>query len=308
MDKKSFTIVATDADEGLRLDRWLAKATEISSRSRAAELIDRGLVRSGAASLKASTKVRSGMIVQVEIPAAPSGVLIAREGDLNILFEDEDVVVVDKPVGLVVHPAPGHSDDTLVNLLLHHVKDLSMGFQENRPGIVHRIDRDTSGLLVIAKNDQAHHSLAAQFKAKSTNRTYWAITGAAPVPAQGVRKSYLARHPTDRKKFASTTKPGLGKLAITHYRTLATSGKASWVECRLETGRTHQIRVHLSELGAPILGDPIYGGKFKNSAPRLMLHAMELGFTHPRSGERLNFRSPWPELGLKTLRELGFKP
>lgn len=297
--------IVTEQHANLRLDRWLATLDFISSRSRAGDLIDQGLVTLNGRALKASYKVVPGTSIRIDLPAAPKSELEPLSAPLEILFEDDDLVVINKASGLVVHPAAGHAQDTLVNILLHHVQNLSMGFNENRPGIVHRLDRDTSGILVVAKSDQAHHHLAAQFRDKSVHRIYWAIVAGAPMPGQSQLKSYLARHPNDRKRFASHA-GGVGKLAITHYKTLQKSKGMAWIECRLETGRTHQIRVHLSELGHPILGDIIYGGKFKKSAPRLLLHASELGFVHPRSGSRLSFRVPWPEQICDFLTEHGF--
>jgi 23S rRNA pseudouridine1911/1915/1917 synthase len=293
---------------GLRLDKWLAGLEFIPSRSRAAELIDRGLVTKGGKALKASYRLQSGDRIQVEIPPPEPSELQPLDAPLDLLFEDEDLVVLNKPAGLVVHPAAGHAQDTLVNILLHHVGKLSMGFNEGRPGIVHRLDRDTSGVLVVAKNDMAHHHLAAQFKHKTAHRIYWAITHGVPQRSPQTVRSYLARHPTDRKKFASR-QDEQGKLAITHFKTLKSlPSKMSWLECRLETGRTHQIRVHLSESGLPILGDRLYGRKDKyiNSLNRVALHACELGFEHPRSHEKMLFRVGWPKELAELCDELGF--
>lgn len=298
--------IVSEQHAGLRLDRWLATLDFIPSRSRASELIDRGLVTLNGKTLKASYKVAPGTSIQIELPPVTDGALTPLEAPLDILFEDEDLIVVNKPSGLVVHPAAGHAQDTLVNILLHHAKDLSMGFHERRPGIVHRLDRDTSGVLVVAKNDETHHDLSVQFKEKTVHRIYWAVAAGEFKPAQGIVRSNLARHPGDRKRFASSG-TNAGKNAVTHYRAIQRVDLFTWVECRLETGRTHQIRVHLSELGHPIAGDPIYGGKYKKAAPRLMLHACELGFVHPRSRARLTFKEPWPDQALKFLSDAGFK-
>lgn len=312
---KQYLIVENTADSQ-RLDKWLATSELVSSRSRAAELIDLGLVTSNGKSLKASYKVRSGEQICVEIPEKQSLDLQPLAQPLDVLYQDEDLIVVNKPSGLVVHPAFGHAQDTLVNILLHHVSDLSVGFSQNRPGIVHRLDRDTSGILVVAKNDRAHHSLAAQFKQKTTHRIYWALTSGQLRTKQGTFRSYLGRHATDRKRFASQAE-GKGKLAITHFKVLDSGSlrpadsKASvpvhWLQCRLETGRTHQIRVHLSENGLPILGDPIYGGKFRRAIRRLALHACELGFEHPRTLERMTFRVGWPDDLKAAVKLCGFK-
>ncbi|MEK7355782.1 MAG: RluA family pseudouridine synthase, partial [Bdellovibrionota bacterium] len=227
--------------------------------------------------------------------------------------EDSELLVVDKPAGLVVHPAYGHAQDTLVNALLHHTQDLSMGFNEQRPGLVHRIDKDTSGLLVIAKNEAAQRFIAMQFQAKTTHRLYLAIAFGRFAKESGTYSSYLKRHPDDRKRVASVPVnadgTSEGKLAITHYRVIQYhSTGLSLVELRLETGRTHQIRVHLSENQHPIAGDDTYGGKTRANGlkavhlrktiqemPRFALHAAELGFDHPTTHERMIFKAPWPK-------------
>lgn len=277
--------------DGLRLDKWMTGLEFIPSRSRAAELIERGLVTIGGRALKASYKVRAGDVITITMPPPEPSELVPWDHPLDILFEDDDLVVVDKPSGLVVHPAAGHAQDTLVNILLHRVGRLSMGFNERRPGIVHRLDRDTSGILVAAKNDFAHTQLAAQFKAKTAHRVYWALVHGTPKRKDGTITTHLARHPADRKRFASAAR---GKRAVTHWRVLASHGDLSWMRLQLETGRTHQIRVHLSEMGFPIVGDPIYGRR-KEDGVRLALHATELGFTHPRTGQTLAFSRVWPE-------------
>jgi len=295
---KSVHNITVSPEQSLqRLDKWLSTLDFIPSRSRAAELIERGLVTLNGVRLKASQKIAPGLVVQIEIPAPEPAGLTAWNAPLEILFEDSDLIVVNKPAGLVVHPAAGHAQDTLVNILLHHVGELAMGFNEARPGIVHRLDRDTSGILVVAKNDLAHQSLAQQFKDRSTHRIYWAIVHGRPAGVAGTIKSLLSRHPTDRKRFASHE--GKGKSAVTHFKVLRSNKNYSWIQLKLETGRTHQIRVHLSEKGLPILGDPIYGARVKDKkldfVTRMALHACELGFTHPRSGEKLFFTAPWPE-------------
>ncbi|MBX3020397.1 MAG: RluA family pseudouridine synthase [Bdellovibrionales bacterium] len=297
--KTEHLLTVSDEHSGLRLDKWLSIFDIVASRSRAAELIDRGLVTLNGKALKASYKVQSDDIIRVELPAAQPSKLIPLDAPLDILFEDEDVVVVNKPAGLVVHPAAGHAQDTLVNLLLHHVDSLSMGFNEQRPGIVHRLDRDTSGVLVVAKNDAAHRNLAAQFKDKTTHRVYHALVHGVPKAHLGTLTTRLARHPQNRKRFASTGSDA-GKLAITHYQVLqSVPAKISLLQCRLETGRTHQIRVHLSEAGHALVGDVIYGSKSRKPADlelgRLGLHAAELGFSHPRTHKPLLFKQAWPE-------------
>lgn len=305
-------ITVTEEQAKQRLDKWLSQLDIMPSRSRAADLIERGLVTLNGKVLKASQKLNAGDVIRVEIPEPPPKTLQPMAGDLDIMFEDEDLMVINKPAGLVVHPAAGHAQDTLVNIILHHVgkfsSRLSMGFGEQRPGIVHRLDRDTSGIIVVAKNDLAHHSLSDQFRKKTAHRVYWALVQGVPPRTEATLNSYLARHPQDRKKFASSEKKQ-GKLAITHYKEIQSlPSKISWLKCVLETGRTHQIRVHMSEAGLPILGDPLYGPR-KNSVhiTRMALHAVELGFVHPRTQEKMFFHAGWPEALATMARELGFK-
>lgn len=281
--------------DGLRLDKFLSTLDFIPSRSRAGELITLGLVRREGHPLKASVKVAVDWEIEIHLPPPRPTALQPLDQPIDIVYEDDDLVVVDKPAGLVVHPAAGHAQDTLVNILLHHVGQLAMGFGEQRPGIVHRLDRDTSGILVVAKNDFAHRHLAQQFRLKTAHRIYWCLTHGWARPPKGVIDTQLGRHPRDRKRFASVA---AGKRAVTHFETIETAPniKASWIRCRLETGRTHQIRVHLSEAGLPILGDVIYGRgtKLDTGVGRLALHARELGFNHPRDERPLFFSRDWP--------------
>jgi len=313
--------------EGVRLDRLLAEHPSIQSRTKAAQLCSLGLVSLNDKPQKPSFKPEPGSQVRVQLPIqTPPSKLEAYNFPLEIIFEDNQLVVVNKPAGLVVHPSLGHESNTLVNALLYHIKNLSMGFQENRPGIVHRLDKDTSGILVIAKNDQSHAFLAKQFKEKTVHRIYHAVVFGRPKKNSGTCRSYLHRHPNDRKRFASIpnqeneVNPS-GKLAITHYKTLSTSlNGLSLIECRLETGRTHQIRVHLSEIGHPIIGDKIYGGlnRTKNlksiklrkmiyNIDRIALHARELAFIHPTTGKLLSYSTQWPDPMIELLTEIGFK-
>ncbi len=304
---------------GHRLDRYLGSKEKIGSRTRAVQLIESGHITVNGKTPKSSLFLKQGDVIIVKIPTTPTpSKLEPLNLKLDIVYEDDDVIVVNKPAGLVVHPAAGHAQDTLVNALLNYTTNLAMGFNEARPGIVHRIDRDTSGLLVVAKNDNAHHALAAQFKQKSTHRIYWAITYGLYPANLGTFESKLARHPHDRKRFASTQKEG--KIAITHYKQIKTFNKEfSLLELKLDTGRTHQIRVHVSESGHPIVGDTLYGGgpKTKNikngnakdiimNMKRFALHACELGFTHPKTQEVLLFKSPWPEDLQPLVSALGF--
>jgi 23S rRNA pseudouridine1911/1915/1917 synthase len=304
---------------GLRLDKALVLRSEITTRSRAAHLIENGLVQVNSKLAKASTVLKAQDKIVITLPEPEPTELVPYDFPLDILFEDEDLIVINKPSGLVVHPAAGHFQDTLVNALLFHTKNLSMKFGEQRPGIVHRLDKETSGILVVAKNDQAHENLTRQFKARTIHRIYFCICMGVPRPPKGVIESYLARHPTDRKRYASlmtperkiqTTRepePTFGKWAVTHYETLKSHSGLSLCRLKLETGRTHQIRVHLSEKGTPIVGDTLYGADKKiksiesqklqaelKDLDRFLLHAAELGFAHPKTGQDLYFQQPWP--------------
>lgn len=311
---------------GQRIDKALVACPEVATRSQASRLIALGRVRLGGRIVKASHPTEPGEVYELAIPVIEKSELVPYDFPLDIVFEDDQLIVVNKPAGLVVHPACGHLDDTLVNALLHHTDDLSMGFNEQRPGLVHRIDKGTSGLLVIAKNDEAQRYLAMQFQRKTTHRVYWAITIGVPKPLGGTLRSHLRRHPEDRKRVASvpTAPPGmeqLGKLAITHYRVLEQHPAGlALVELKLETGRTHQIRVHLSEGGTPIVGDDTYGGikRLKNvkspkirelvtASARFALHAAELGFTHPTTHQRMSFKVSWPEDLRPLVEHLGFE-
>lgn len=298
-------------EDGQRVDAFLAAATGLS-RNRIAGLIDAGHVRGSTGPLtRSSHRVRAGEHFAVHVPDAAPLDTVAEDLPLAVVHEDEALIVIDKPAGMVVHPAPGHSRGTLVNALLHHCTDLAGIGGTLRPGIVHRIDKDTSGLLVVSKNDACHAHLQEQFRAHSVDRTYRALcarTHGAGIPEEGILfDTGHRRHPTDRKRF--TGQHGGPRRAITHVHALErfTEG-ALLIEARLETGRTHQIRVHLSEHGCPLLGDPLYGGRAAASTPlieRLALHATTLGFIHP-DGTRHHYHSPLPadfERALERLRE-----
>jgi 23S rRNA pseudouridine1911/1915/1917 synthase len=285
--------VAVDA----RLDVAIASLFPDLSRSRAASLVKDGRVRvDGAVVDRPSQPVRAGAAIEVDIPATTAAEAAPQDLPLHIVFEDEHLVVVDKEAGMVVHPGAGHADGTLVNALLHHVEDLSGIGGVERPGIVHRLDKETSGLLVVAKNDRAHQALSRQFADHTAGRTYLAICLGVPALASGTIRSSLGRHPGDRLRFASVDG---GKPAVTHWARLRTSGRISLIECRLETGRTHQVRVHLAESGWPILGDSLYfrGKPPASVAPlvmRTMLHARQLRLRHPETGAELVFDAPIP--------------
>jgi 23S rRNA pseudouridine1911/1915/1917 synthase len=290
------------AHAGWRLDRALAVAAPTLSRERLKSLIRSGAVeREGCAVRDPATKVRGDENFRVEVPEPIPARNEPQDIALTIVFEDEHLLVVDKPAGLVVHPAAGNFDGTLVNALLHHCGGSLSGIGGvARPGIVHRIDKDTSGLLVVAKTDVAHEGLAKQFAAHSIDRRYLAIVTGVPRMSEGTVDAPLARSSTNRKKIAIVGE-GRGKRAVTHWRRLKPLRDASLVECRLETGRTHQVRVHMASVGHPLLGDPVYGrskthGKLLNELQfqRQALHATQLGFTHPMTKHRLSFASPMP--------------
>ena len=291
------------AHAGWRLDRALADAVPILSRERLKALIRSGAVETEGKALRdPAVKVRGEEALRIAVPEAAPPHNEPQEIPLEIVFEDEHLLVVDKPAGLVVHPAAGNLDGTLVNALLHHCRGSLSGIGGvARPGIVHRIDKDTSGLLVVAKTDVAHEGLAKQFAAHTIERRYLAIVNGIPKAAQGTVDAPLARSATNRKKIA-IVEGKRGKRAVTHWRRLGVLADAALVECRLETGRTHQVRVHMASIGHPLLGDPVYGrsgkthGKLlsKLGFQRQALHAAGLGFTHPVTKNRLSFSSPMP--------------
>jgi 23S rRNA pseudouridine1911/1915/1917 synthase len=288
---------------GWRLDRALAAAVPTLSRERLKALIRSGAVEAGGKAVRdPATKVRGEEALRVAVPEPTPAHNEPQDIPLNIVFEDEHLLVVDKPAGLVVHPAAGNLDRTLVNALLHYCGGSLSGIGGvARPGIVHRIDKDTSGLLVVAKTDVAHEGLAKQFAAHSVDRRYLAIVDGVPKASEGKVDAPLARSATNRKKIA-VVEGSRGKRAVTHWRRLTMLKDAALVECRLETGRTHQVRVHMASIGHPLIGDPIYGrsgkthGKLLNELQfgRQALHAAELGFTHPVTKHRLSFSSPMP--------------
>ncbi len=287
-----------------RLDKALADATGLS-RERIKGLITDGAVElDGRLATGASAKVADGTPYAIALPPTAPLDTVAQDIPLAIVFEDEHLLVVDKPAGLVVHPAAGNADGTLVNALLHHCAGRLSGINGvARPGIVHRIDKDTSGLLVVAKTDAAHEGLAAQFAEHSIDRRYLAVCAGHPLPPVGTIATRLGRSDRDRKKMAVLPDASTrGKRAVTHYRTLRRLNHAALIECQLETGRTHQVRVHCASIGHPLLGDPVYGRtptQLRALLDRLdfrrqALHAAELGFTHPGTGERLHFRADPP--------------
>jgi 23S rRNA pseudouridine1911/1915/1917 synthase len=304
MDRGVSTIEARISDEagGWRLDRALAEALPNLSRERLKALIASGAVSDerGALARDPSRKAIAGSLFTVAVPAPTPAHNEAQAIALNIVFEDDYLIVIDKPAGLVVHPAAGNPDGTLVNALLHHCAGRLSGIGGvARPGIVHRIDKDTSGLMVAAKTDRAHEGLARQFAAHSIDRRYMAIVTGRPLPAEGKIDAPLARSASNRKKIAIV--PG-GKRAVTHYRTVTRLKESALVECRLETGRTHQVRVHMASIGNPLLGDPVYGRTKQVHRSiletlnfhRQALHAARLGFIHPVESVALAFDSEMP--------------
>jgi 23S rRNA pseudouridine1911/1915/1917 synthase len=317
--ERTLQIVVDAAQAGGRLDALIAAAVPELSRAQAQRLIEDGHVRFLSAAASKSARVREGDAIEVRVPAPTLLEVLPEPIPLAILFEDADVIVIDKPAGLVVHPAAGHASGTLVNALLFHCKDLSGIGGVLRPGIVHRLDKDTSGVMVATKTDRAHAALTAAFAAKSRGeagrleRTYLAITSPAPPAKTGTLRTQYGRHPIHRKKFSS--KVSSGKPAVTHWTIEdASLHEAALVRFRLETGRTHQIRVHASDHGWALVGDPVYGHKARDERiaevakklGRQALHAATLAFVHPATGNLLEFESAIPEdmqSALAALRE-----
>jgi 23S rRNA pseudouridine1911/1915/1917 synthase len=303
-DEDILTVALGDGAAGLRLDRALAEALPDLSRERLKTLIKGGRVAdaSGQVLWDPSAKATAPVTLAIRLPAPAPAHNVAQDLALVIAYEDEHLIVVDKPAGMVVHPAAGNLDGTMVNALLHHCAGQLSGIGGvARPGIVHRIDKDTSGLIVAAKHDKAHEGLAKQFAAHSIDRRYLAIATGRPMPANGTIEAALGRSGTNRKKMAVVAE-GRGKHAITHYRTIEPLKGATLVECRLETGRTHQVRVHMAHIGHPLVGDPVYGRVKKplsevlkaRNFVRQALHAAHLGFIHPVTGNRIALDSELP--------------
>ena len=290
VSEQAYCATVGDADAGERLDVFAAALAGIT-RSRAGALIRQGLARAdGEVQAKPGFKLKAGMAVRLEVPPTAPARAEAEDIHLDIVYEDEDLAVVFKPSGMVVHPAAGNETGTLVNALLARLDNLSGIGGEARPGIVHRIDKDTSGLLLVAKNDMAHVSLSEQIKAHAVHRAYRAIVIGGFKQEAGTVDAPIGRHPTDRKKMAIVPD---GREAVTHWSVLEPLRGATLIECRLTTGRTHQIRVHMASIGHPVLGDPVYGPK-KSPYPVAggqLLHAWRIGFVHPRTGEELLFEA-----------------
>lgn len=279
---------------GERIDLFLANEIENLSRSFIQKLIAQNKVLLNGKPLSSKkVAVNQNDVIEVTLPEPETAAIIAEAIPLEVIYEDDDVIVVNKPQGMVVHPAPGHYTGTLVNALMYHVTNLSSINGVIRPGIVHRIDKDTSGLLMVAKNDKAHEALSAQLKDKSSLRVYYAICNGVFKSAEGTVNAAIARHKNDRKKMAVDPE---GRHAVTHYKVLAQYKQHALVELKLETGRTHQIRVHMTLIGHPLVGDPVYGNvneKVKHQGQ--LLHAKKLGFVHPSTGEWCEFDSELPD-------------
>ena len=289
---------------GERLDAFLARSLPDLTRSAAQRLLEEGAVTLGGKPAKKNAKTAPGDVVEVALPDPRPVEVVPQDIPLDVVYEDEHIIVVNKPVGLVVHPAPGHPDGTLVNALLYHCGTSLSGINgEVRPGIVHRIDRDTSGLIIAAKNDRAHLALSAQLQDHSLARVYEAVVVGSLREDDGTVDAPIGRHPVDRKKMAIV--PGTGRPAVTHWRVLGRYPGYTHVECRLETGRTHQIRVHMASIGHPLLGDTVYGSK--KPWPGLAgqcLHARKLRFVHPVTGEAVELECPLPDWFERVLRQL----
>ena len=291
----------TAEESGQRLDKYLAGEMTDLSRSRIKELVQAGEVLVNGKKSKVSYKVQKGDLIQVTVLPLEPLALEAENIPLDIVYEDQDVIVVNKPQGMVVHPAAGHPSHTLVNALLYHTRDLADSPEGFRPGIVHRIDKDTSGLLMVAKNAAARESLEKQLAAKSNKRQYLAIVHGNFAEEEGTIDAPIGRNPKDRKQMAVVEK---GKSAVTHFKVLEQYQGYSLVECQLETGRTHQIRVHMAYIGHPLAGDPLYGPRKTLPGHGQFLHAKTLGFEQPSTGEWLEFSVQPPEIFQQTVADL----
>ena len=284
---------AEASDTGKRFDAYLAQELELS-RAFAKQLIEEAHVVVNERPVKPNYRLKEGDQIRVELTAQEELRAVPEDIPLDILYEDKDIIVINKPRGMVVHPAPGNPAGTLVNALLYHCRGELSGINGViRPGIVHRLDKDTSGVMVAAKTDEAHHGLAAQIKAHTAHRTYWALVHGNIVEDRGIVDAPLGRHPKDRIKMAVVAKGG--REAVTHFHVLKRYGDLTWVECKLETGRTHQIRVHMAYIQHPVVNDPLYGYK-KDHFPieGQALHSHSLDLVHPVTGENMHFEAPAP--------------
>ena len=289
---------------GIRIDRYLSEQMPELSRSYVQKLIKDKRVLISGNPVKANYKVAAGDVIELKLPSAAEPEIQAEDLLLDILYEDADVIFINKPKDMVVHPSAGHATGTLVNGLLYHCQGELSGINGViRPGIVHRIDKDTTGVIIVCKNDQAHNQIARQLKEHSITRRYRAIVWGNLKEEEGTIDAAIGRHPTDRKRMAVVSKGG--KRAVTHYRVLERLGRFTYIECQLETGRTHQIRVHMASIGHPLLGDEVYGrGKSLFSLQGQALHAMVLGVIHPSTGKYLEVEASLPEYFLELLGKL----
>lgn len=303
MGEELLRLIVSPDQAGVRIDRYVAAMVPDLSRSYARQLIEDAHILLNERDVRPSTPVRAGDVVVVRRPLAQPTDLVAEDIALNVVYEDADVVVIDKPAGMVVHPAPGHLSGTLVNALLARYPDITVS-GNLRPGIVHRLDRDTSGLLVVARNDRARHHLQAQQQARTMLKVYLAVVEGRFKELEGVIDAPIARHPVDRKRMAIVAE---GRPARTHWRVLEELGEYTLIEARLETGRTHQIRVHFAYKSRPILADPLYGPRKPRATfglTRQFLHAHRLGFVLPATGAWAEFESPLPPDLQATLEKL----
>ncbi len=286
-------LVVEPQHAGKRLDRFLAETLPAFSRSRLQTLIRDAFVTVNGQTARPRDPVRTGDVVELREPDVEKVEALPEDMKLDVIFEDDDLLVLNKPAGIVMHPGAGHQQHTLVNALLAHCRNLSGIGGKERPGIVHRLDKETSGALVVAKNDPTHRDLSKQFAARTMTKIYLALVAGSLRKPSGFIDKAIARHPVHRQRMSIARRQG--RSAKTEYRVLRSSGGVSLIECILHTGRTHQIRVHLHHLGHPILGDKLYGGKRAGNYSRQMLHSWKLAFRHPRTGETMNFIAPIPK-------------
>ncbi|MBQ9534795.1 MAG: RluA family pseudouridine synthase [Clostridia bacterium] len=301
---KHYSLTVEENGAGERADSYLAGRLPELSRSAAQRLLDEGLVTLGGKAVKKNARLEPGDVLEVDVPEARPAAAEAEDIPIEVIYEDASLIVVNKPRGMVVHPAAGNPDGTLVNALLHHCGDTLSGVGgELRPGIVHRIDKDTSGLLVAAKTDEAHRCLSAQLKDRTLSRTYEAVVLGNIRDDSGTVDAPIGRNPKDRKKMAVTAG---GRAARTHYRVIKRFGKYTYIECRLESGRTHQIRVHMAYIGHSVAGDPLYAPKTdKSRLEGQCLHAKSIKFIHPDTGKEMSFTAPLPEYFEEFLNRIG---
>ena len=303
MEEEILSIIAEESGE--RIDALLARTIEDLSRSAAQRLIEQGAVLIEGRAVQKNTRCQAGDRITVTMPTTEEIDLVPQNLPLDVMYEDDDLIVVNKARGMVVHPAPGHPDGTLVNALLWHCGDSLSGIGgEKRPGIVHRIDKDTSGLLIVAKNDFAHQALSAQLADRSLSRVYEAVVRGRLREESGIIDRPIGRHPTDRKRMAIVERTG--RPAVTHWEVLTRYNGYTQIRCRLETGRTHQIRVHMASIGHPLLGDGVYGAPSpEKGLEGQCLHARELKFVHPRTGEHVHLVTELPTWFTDVLARLG---